>query len=111
MLVVFRATWCGHCHAEIPELEALRKEHQGQGLVVLAVNIQDDEGPEAARQHLSDLGVDFTAVRDETRAVQATYRVAGTPTNFFVDRLGVLRGQQAGAMNRMAPQRKLAAIL
>lgn len=95
----------------MPALETVRRDHQAQRLVILAVNIRDDEGPNAAKQYFHDLGLGFTVVRDETGSVQATYKVIGTPTNFFVDRRGVVVGKHAGAMDRMALEKKLTAIL
>lgn len=95
----------------MPELEAARQSYQAQGLVVLAVNIQQDAGPDAARQFLWDLGVNVTAVRDEAGTVQTRYKVVSLPTSYFVDWSGVIRAKQIGGMNRTFLEKKLATVL
>lgn len=37
-VIVFWASWCGHCQAEFPELVELYKRHQDNGLAILGVN-------------------------------------------------------------------------
>src|SRR4029453_11049913 len=42
------ATWCGPCRSEMPSLDRLQGLHQGDGLTVLAVSV-DDGGRVAVR--------------------------------------------------------------
>ncbi|HSC70382.1 MAG TPA: TlpA disulfide reductase family protein, partial [Candidatus Methylomirabilis sp.] len=40
----FWATWCIPCRQEMPAMERLYRDFKGRGLVVLAVNFQEDAG-------------------------------------------------------------------
>ncbi|NIV39462.1 MAG: redoxin domain-containing protein, partial [Anaerolineae bacterium] len=41
VLVNFWATWCPPCRAEIPDLEAAYQARQGDGFVVLGINVEE----------------------------------------------------------------------
>jgi thiol-disulfide isomerase/thioredoxin len=42
VILDFWATWCGPCVASLPHLNDLYKELSGQGLKVIAMNLQQD---------------------------------------------------------------------
>lgn len=56
------------------------------GLVVLAVNLQED--PETVGEYLRTLNVALTTVLDRDGAVTKQYRVTGLPMTVAVDRAG-----------------------
>ncbi|HYN89923.1 MAG TPA: TlpA disulfide reductase family protein [Ardenticatenaceae bacterium] len=101
----FWATWCEPCRAELPELEAVYREHGGE-LAVVGVQIEDDDGDATA--FLEEAGVSFPVARDLDGGVQALYleRVA-LPTSFFIDRDGLIRHVQVGPMNKAFIEERL----
>ena len=51
VLIDFWATWCGPCVANLPEVEALRKDFSTKGLVVVGANL--DTEPATANEFLA----------------------------------------------------------
>ncbi|MFQ5594858.1 MAG: TlpA family protein disulfide reductase [Anaerolineae bacterium] len=109
ILINFWATWCGPCRTEMPVIEEAYQQHKGDGLVVLAIDVQ--ESPELAKTFAGWLGVTFTLLDDGSGEVASRYRVTAFPTSFFVDRDGVIRAWQVGAMSRSALDRHLDKII
>jgi peroxiredoxin len=95
--LVFGASWCTACQAEVPEIEAAYKEYAPQGLVVLGVNIA--EGQDAVRDYARRVGITFPIGADPDSAVADAYRVSAIPAHFFIDRGGVLRGIRQGSVS------------
>ena len=94
----FMATWCGPCKYELPafqELAARRPE-----LSVLLVDLGEDS--EMVAEFLDSLKVTLPTVLDETGHVTKSYRVRGLPSTFFIDRAGVIRAVQLGALDGRA---------
>lgn len=108
ILINFWATWCGPCRAEMPLIEEAYQQHKDDGLVVLAIDVE--ENPELAKTFAGWLGVSFTILDDGAGDVAYRYRVTAFPTSFFVDRDGVIRAWQVGAMDQSALDRHLAKI-
>ena len=85
----FWATWCPYCKKVQPGLEALYKQHQKDGLVLLGVSFNEEDDAKPGEE-LKQRGHSFkTLVKGEQ--VAAMYQVMGTPTTFFIDRKGELR--------------------
>ena len=62
LLIYFWATWCAPCRAEMPALEAAYQDHKKDGLVVIAIDVQ--ENPELAQTFAKWLGVTFSVLDD-----------------------------------------------
>ncbi len=91
----FWATWCIPCRAEMPAMERLYQDLHGKGLVVLAVNFQDD--PEAVRSFREELRLTFPMALDRTGTAASAYRVRGLPASFILDREGRIVARSLGA--------------
>lgn len=109
VLINFWATWCPPCRAEMPELQAAYDEYRDRGFVVLGVNLQEDKG--TITEFMDRMGLTFPVVMDTTGNVGNAYRVRDLPTSFFVDREGVIRDRNIGAMNKSTIVAKLQKIL
>ena len=111
VIINFWATWCGPCRIEMPELQETFEERQEDGLVILAVNLQ--ESPEMARRFFyDDLGLTFTPLLDREGQVANRYGVFNLPTTFFVNPEGTITvvhrglltgGQIEGYMQETVP--------
>jgi peroxiredoxin len=97
VIINFWATWCAPCRVEMPELEAAFQAHQGDGLVILALDQQ--EPTEDVALFFEQLGLNFTAVLDNEGAVSELYGVANIlPTTFFINGNGEVTAIHRGPM-------------
>ena len=92
------ATWCGPCRKEIPELRALHSAYKDKGVEIIGVSVDSDGSDDAIRDFLKEFKMDYTIWRDPNETVQATFRMAGVPTTFVIDKQGVLRWRSTGAI-------------
>ena len=95
--LVFGASWCAACQAEIADVQAASEKYGKDGLVVLGVNI--NEGQDAVRSYASRVGITFPVGADDQSAIADAYRVNAIPAHFFLDRNGVLREIRQGGVS------------
>ena len=91
----FFATWCVPCRAEMPAMERLHREFKDQGLVVLAVDIQ--ESARTVRPFVRDLKLSFPALLDEDGSVAHIYAVRPVPATYLISRDGRILWRAFGA--------------
>jgi len=92
----FWATWCAPCRKELPQFVAAYDRHRNEGLVVLAVNMQ--EGKSIARDKAREFGMKFPVPIDVDGEVGDEYRLLGLPMTYFIDRAGVVRSVFTGPL-------------
>lgn len=113
VLVNFWASWCGPCREEMPEIVRVADEQADNGLTVVAVNLQENDGQ--VREFADEFGMEFPIVIDRTGEVASAWRIGGPiqgiPSSYFVDETGVVRARVFGPMDRDALAENLATIL
>lgn len=84
VILHFWATWCPYCKKLQPKLVELEKKYAEQGVKIVAISFNEDDGA-LPQDELASRGYDFiTAVNGEE--VVALYGVRGTPTTFFINK-------------------------
>jgi thiol-disulfide isomerase/thioredoxin len=106
----FWATWCPPCQEETPVLRDLYAEHADEGLALIAVSVQETT-VEDVRDYVNRYSLGYTVGFDATSAVFHTYRAFGLPTQFFLDRNGVIRQVVLGPVTRDQAESILAPLL
>jgi thiol-disulfide isomerase/thioredoxin len=110
VLLNFWATWCGPCRIEMPFLQEIYEEWAGKGLVMLAVNIQ--ENPTKVKQFVENAGLTFPVLLSPGNDVPLAYNIRGIPATFFIGADGVIRDIKIGAFLRVGEiESKLAKIM
>jgi thiol-disulfide isomerase/thioredoxin len=94
------ATWCVPCRKEMPALDRLQAQVDGNDFAVVAVNI-DTGDPAKPRRFWSEVGIKHLAYYDDpsTNVFQELKRVGravGLPTSLLIDRDGCELGYIAG---------------
>ena len=101
VLLNFWATWCPPCVEEMPSMEQLHNLFKDQGLVLLAVNIEED-GAKTVPHFQRGKNFSFPILLDLAAEVQNRYGVFRFPETFIVDRNGNLVDRLIGGRNWMA---------
>ena len=73
VLLDFWATFCEPCLAGMPHLDALYREHQKQGFVVLGIDFDGPDSIAKVKTAVSKLGVSFPILLDQETRVVALY--------------------------------------
>jgi thiol-disulfide isomerase/thioredoxin len=109
VLLNFWKIECPYCIEEMPYLQAVQEERQGE-LVLLTINIADSANE--IKELFKDTPFSFTVLLDTNQQATRDYALTGTPTTFFIDADGVVKDKIIGAFpNKEAIDSRLDAIL
>jgi peroxiredoxin len=88
--LVFWATWCTICRAEIPHIKALYEQH-GNEINIVAINVGQDDSIEKIIQYRQEHQLPYTLAFDEGSKISRQYDVVGTPWQVIIDINGIVR--------------------
>ena len=88
VLLVFWATWCLPCKAELAELPKLRAEFPEQELAIVAIN--SDRDNRTARGFLKKHPLPFPVALDSNNQVASSFHVKSLPTTVLLDKNGTV---------------------
>jgi thiol-disulfide isomerase/thioredoxin len=90
VLVNFWATWCPPCRKEMPDLQALQKKFDKQGLVILGIT---DEEQQKVKDFLSAQPYEYAILFDPNHDAAKQFGIEGIPKSYVYDRNGKLVAQ------------------
>jgi len=105
VLVDFWASWCGPCLQSFPWMNELQQEHADDGLVVVAVNVDQERA--LADAFLKKVPAKFQVEYDQAGNLARQFGVQAMPTSFLIDRQGNIRIRHAGFREKQREEREL----
>ena len=95
-IMTFWATWCEPCKKELPALAEAYDKHQGEGLKVIAINVDSDASKVAP--FLERTPLPFPVIFDTDKSIMDAFqsRSGGVPLTFWVERDGTIRQRTTG---------------
>lgn len=90
------ASWCLPCRSEAPLLDEAHRRF-GDEIEFIGIDVQDSQP--AAKQFLSEFGLDFTHFFDRDRAIPNFYGGLGTPITLFFAPHGELVSTHNGVID------------
>lgn len=94
----FWASWCVECRYETDVLEQAWLKYRDDGVVFLGVAYADVEPNSIA--YMKEFGVTFPHAPDLGTDISQDYEITGVPETFFIDKEGVIRHVQIGAVDQ-----------
>lgn len=88
VLVNIWATWCGPCRKEMPKLDRLYRERQGQGFIVFGLS---DESSDLQRKFVEQVPVSYPLLTVSGKIPDLYRDIARYPAIFLIDRQGRLQ--------------------
>ncbi len=98
VLLDYWATWCGPCQAATPTLEALHRRFGSQGLRVVGLSVDDPRSVAGVKPFMKHFGMTYivSASPVQNGHAQYAYHVSGIPSQFLIDKKGIVRWSQSG---------------
>lgn len=108
VLINFWATWCPPCRVEMPDMEAVYREHGGDGFEILGVDQREPK--ELVEEFVSERGFSWVFVLDEDFDVSQEYSATSIPRSILVDRDGTVAHIWTGTLTRSQLEQQLANV-
>jgi cytochrome c biogenesis protein CcmG/thiol:disulfide interchange protein DsbE len=105
----FMQTTCPPCVDEFPLMNGFAARYDGDGLVVIAIDIREDEGTVA--EFAQRLKATFPLGLDDDGAAQRAWGAYGLPVHYWIDKDGVVRDGALGGIGPDVMARGVGAIL
>jgi len=94
VLLDFWASWCEPCKASFPTMDELQKRYGSQGLVVVAINV--DENKADMENFLKKNAASFAILRDAAQKLVTQAGIVTMPSSFLIDQEGRVRFVHSG---------------
>lgn len=89
VVLVFFATWCPSCMAEVPQVKQFVTASKDKNVLVYGVNVQQSQ--RIVESFVKDRKINYRILLDTDGRVATTYDVTGIPTIIGIDADGVVQ--------------------
>jgi thiol-disulfide isomerase/thioredoxin len=96
VLIDFWATWCGPCVAEVPTVKATYDKYHAAGFEIVGISLDDSKEPllRFIKEHQMSWPQYFDG-KQWNNDISSRFGISGVPTEWLVDRKGILRNTEA----------------
>lgn len=101
--LLFQATWCSICRAELPDVEAASER-----VDVVAIYLREDR--RLVADYAERLGLTIRSVPDPIGEISLSYLATSVPTHYFIDAEGTIVSVLKGALSPEEIDEQLEAI-
>jgi peroxiredoxin len=105
VVLVFWATWCNVCKAELVELKSLKDMPNSENLVIAGI-CSDPENTNEAKQIAENLNIEYPLLLDKSKIVTTRYNISVFPTTIVIDQRGIVRFIRRGYNSAIVNQVK-----
>ena len=102
VILDFWATWCGPCRQAMPTISDVARKYAGQGVVLYAVNLQED--PDTIRSFINESGLNVNVLLDTDGAVADAYGADAIPQTVLIDQDGTVQAIHVGLTSDLEEQ-------
>lgn len=114
LLVVFWATWCGPCRADLPQIRHLHDTYQPDGLEIIGVSLDPAQSADEVKAFVAAQKISWPILLESEPAqsgwrhpLAQRYGVSAIPAAMLVDRDGTIVGFPPSGEQREQQIRKL----
>ncbi|MFP3867708.1 MAG: TlpA family protein disulfide reductase [Desulfobacteraceae bacterium] len=98
VLLNFFTIWCMPCREEMPDLNAIYKEYQNQGLEILGICLKAD--PNQLRFFVKQMNLDYPVLNGTDQIDKDYGEITGVPTTFIINKKGDIVHEIVGARDK-----------
>lgn len=108
VLINFWATWCPPCRVEMPDMEAVYRQHSNEGFEILGVDQR--EPADLVEDYVTERGFSWLFLLDEDFDVSREYSATSIPRSILVDRDGTVAYIWTGTLTRTQLEQQIAEL-
>jgi len=97
-MLLFFATWCPHCDAELPQMQEIYNALKGSARFALAA-VAREQPAEVVKRYWKDKGYTMPVYLDEQREVFSLFAEKGIPRFYLLDENRVVRHLHVGTFD------------
>lgn len=114
LVVNIWGTWCPPCRRELPDLIAAAKKYQSQGVEVLGINTEPEDGVTAVnsiKDSQKTFGINYRCALGNDKVFEQIPDFSAVPMTLFFNRAGELQAQWVGQLDEIVLEMILERLL